>query len=366
MSVRDRPTLGPFFSSNGAAMSMTLTDQRRSAQTLSSSVRAGISLPEIARDLAQMQPEFAEHWGRAEISVSAGQALYESLDGVWPEALVRAVQAGEEAGQLDPVLRHIVKALAIQNDIATALKGLRFPAAVVAFGVLTFIGLMVTSIPSTARSLRVEDANALVKLSLAMEAITQSYWMPITGGLTFAFYKVVNWFNTEQGKAAALDFGLKVPHLDEPLRNLYFGLWCEYLSLMVRAGITVPKALELTAPILPPSLRPGLEAMRNDLVDLNLSLEAAVDVERLGRLSQRDPRLDWPRYVRQVFIVGDRTGMLDEELSRIGPMLIEEGVVALKAFCKAAEVIATIAGVATAVICFMAVYSPIIGMIEKH
>lgn len=349
-------------------MLMSLSEQRRCAQALSTSVRAGIPLPEVMRDLARMQPEYAEHWKQAELALSAGRAFYESLDGVWPEAIVRAVQAGEEAGQLEPVLQHLVRALNVQAEISGAIRGLRFPVGVVAFGLGTFLALMIFAVPKTARSLRVEDINGVTQLSLAMEAFYKAYWQPVSIGLVLIVWKIWTWFQTEQGRAAALDFGLTVPRLDQSLRNLYFGLWCEYMSLMVRAGITVPKALELTAPILPPSLRPGLEAMRNDLVDLNLSLEASVDVDRLERLStqhKHDPRLAWPRYIRQAFVVGDRTGMLDDELTKIGPILIEEGVVSLKAFCKTAEVAATVAGVLSAAVSFMAVYSPIIGMIEK-
>lgn len=344
-------------------MLMNLSEQRRSAQALSSNVRAGVTLPEAMRDLAHMQPEYADHWSKAEVAISAGNLLFESLEGVWPSALVRAVHAGEEAGQLEAVLKHIVKALAIQNDISTELKGLRFPAGVLGFGLLTFVLLMVFAVPKTARSLRVEDANELTQLSLLMESFFKNYWIPFGFVMGVAIVKLTTWIQTEEGRAAALEFGLKIPQLRDPLRNLYFGLWCEYMSLMVRAGITVPKALELTAPVLPPSLRPGLELMRRDLVDFNLQLEEAVN---LDRLLPGDPRHEWPRFIRQVFVVGGRTGSLDEELSSVSPMLIEEGVATLKAFCKSAEVFATIAGVGCAVICFVGVYSPIIGMIQHQ
>lgn len=103
--------------------------------------------------------------------------------------------------------------------------------------------------------------------------------------------------------------------------------------------------------------------MRRDLVDFNLQLEQAVDIDRL---LPGDPRLEWPRFIRQVFVIGGRTGSLDDELTSVGPMLIEEGVELLKAFCKSAEVFATIGGVGCAVICFVGVYSPIIGMIQQH
>jgi hypothetical protein len=53
-------------------------------------------------------------------------------------------------------------------------------------------------------------------------------------------------------------------------------------------------------------------------------------------------------------------------LERFGAELVKQGLEQFKVCCKRAEIMGTIGGAALAGLCFIGVYSPIVGLLSKH
>lgn len=337
---------------------MNLKEIKASASALASNFRGHIPMDEAVRTMVAVQPKYEEYWSDVERSVVAGNPLSQSLPTIWPDALVGAVKAGEESGKMEEVFAHITKATEIQLQLRKLLMKLTYPAGIGLAGVLVFILIMVLVAPNTARSFRAQDSNGITQLAFAMEAVFKPYWMMILAGVAVASVLAFKWATSEEGKGALTEIALQVPYLGPGLRDMYFGLWAEYMAMMSAAGITTDRAILLTVDLMPVSLRDGLVAFERDISVNNLSLEQAANV---GALRADDPRQEWPLFIRRAFIVGDRAGDLDGEMQRIAPELIQQGVAKISVSIELGNVGATVLAGLLAASSFAGIYAPIIG-----
>lgn len=337
---------------------MNLKEIKVSASALASSFRGRIPMDEAVGMMVSVQPKYAEYWADVERSVQAGNSLSQSLPAIWPEALVGAVMAGEESGKMEQVFAHITKATEIQLRLRKLLMKLMYPALISLAGLTVFVLIMVLVAPSTARTFRAQNSNGITQLALAMEAFFKPYWMMVLAALAGGAVIGYKWAISDEGKAAMAEMALQVPYLGPGLRDMYFGLWAEYMAMMSAAGITTDRAILLTVNLMPVSLRDGLVAFERDISVNNLSLEEAANS---AMLHADDPRQEWPLFVRRAFIVGDRTGDLDGEMQRIAPELLEQGITKISLSIELANIGATVVAGLLAASSFVGIYGPIIG-----
>jgi type II secretory pathway component PulF len=344
-------------------MTMNLRQLKTSASTIASHLRAGVSMQETMQVLSVVQGDYFEHWDRARERVAAGSPLFECLTDIWPETLLSAVRAGEEAGKLDAVLTHLTSALDVEQQISDTMKLLRYPILITIVGIVVFLGLMVFAVPATARVLHVEHSNFITGLAMSLESFFKSYWMPISLFLVAGGYKLFGWIRSDDGKDTIEDWSLQIPIMQVSIKNMRFGVWADYMALVIDAGIPTTRALLVTAPILPARLRVGLELAERDLTTKNTSLE---DTVNLKLLDDDDPRRDWPLFIRNAIVLGDRAGGLDTQLQRVGSELVKIGIESFVVQCKAAEALGTLFAASLVGLSFLAIYGPIIGLIKTH
>lgn len=340
---------------------MNLKEIKESASALASQFRGHVPMAEAIVIMPTIQPKYAEYWEAVGRSIDAGNPLSSSLHEIWPEALVSAVIAGEEAGKMEAVFTHIAKAIQIQLDLRKLLMKLVYPAVIGVAGVLVFIGIMVLVAPKTARVFRSMEANPITALSMAMESFFLNYWMVVLAGAVGGAVVAYKWAESQEGKETLLELALSVPYVGLGLKDLYFGLWAEYMAMMAAAGITTDRAILLTLPLMPSSLQGGLAAFERDISVNNLPLEDAANV---ALMRDDDPRREWPLFIRRALILGDRTGVLDQELLRVAPELVEQGVTKVSRAIDFGNVGATVVAGLLVAMSFLAVYAPIVGAIK--
>lgn len=340
---------------------MNLHEIKDSANALASQFRARVSMAEAVAVMPTIQPGYSDFWEEVARSIDAGNSLSLSLPKVWPEALVSAVIAGEEAGKMEQVFAHISKTLMIQLSVRKLLMKLIYPAAIGIAGIVVFICIMVFVAPSTARVFRAQNANAITILSMAMESFFKAYWMVVIAGCVTAVIVFFKWASSEEGKETLVEFALGLPYVGVGLTDLFFGLWAEYMAMMAGAGLTTERSILLTQDVLPPSLRLGLVAFERDLSVRNLPLQDAANV---ALMREDDPRQDWPLFIRRAFIVGSRTGVLDEQFLVVAPELREQGIARVDVAISTASIGATVLAGILVALSFVAIYAPILGAVK--
>lgn len=317
---------------------MTLKETGAAAAALGNQVAAGIPVDQALTRLVQMQPGYAEFWTRAALLVQSGRPLSEALVEVWPAALVSAVKAGERSGKLEGVLARIEENVDLQLSLRTTLFKLAYPVGMGLAGLAVFVGFMLFVLPGLAKSLATKSQSFVFELSTWMSAFVFENWTMLlaVGGAGVA--ALIMWLRTPEAQGLILELLLEIPVVKTALRDMYFGLWSNYMAMMVAAGITTSEALKLTGSVLPAELKESIAVFERDLSANNRSIYEAAN---LSKLPAADARVKWwPFYISNAFLVAEQTGEIDRELLRVAPSLIKEGVKTMNTVIAAANVVA--------------------------
>lgn len=317
---------------------MNMSEVAESAAGLGNQMQAGIPLDQALLRLVKMQPTYADFWSRAVLSVQSGRRLSESLPEIWPTTLVGVVKAGEQSGGLDMIFGRIEETIELQQKLRRAMLQLTYPVGMGLAGLGVFIGFMVFVLPGLSKALGAQSKGFVFELSDWMAAFANENWAVVLVGITVAVGMVATWLRTQEGRTAVLEVFLGVPVIKDAFRDLYFGLWSNYMAMVVAAGISTTEALKMTAVVLPTGMNDSVLAFERDLSVSHRSMSDAVDPEKLPADDLRV--IWWPFYVTNAFIVAEQTGAIDRELLRVAPSLIKDGMKKLESVIAVANVVA--------------------------
>lgn len=343
---------------------MTLNEIGATASALGNQLGAGIPLDQALSRMGQLQPAYAEIWARAVQQIQNGERLSDALTGVWPDSLITALKAGEQSGSVDLVFRRIEETVELQLSLRGTLMRLAYPASTGLMGLGVFLGFMIYVIPLLAKSIGHNgNADPIFQFSAWLSAFVLSNYVTIGVVMGVAIAALVAWLKTPEARSMILDKLLMIPVVKTALRDMYFGLWANYMAMMVSAGIPTTAALRLTAPVLPGVLRESIDVFERDLSGNNLSMSDSAD---LAKLPPDDPRTRWwPFYIANAFIVANQTGEVDKELLRVAPALINEGVKKVNRAIAVANVVAMALSAALTVSPLAAYYTEIFAAIRN-
>lgn len=342
---------------------MTLNEIWEASGSLASQFRAQVEIQDAVGTMSSAQPHYAEFWEEAKVSVEAGNPLSVSLAAVWPDSLVGAVKAAEESGTMEEVFARVTEAVGIQIELRKTMMKLSYPIGIMVVAVLAFIVVMTFAVPMTTRSLGLKaDGNFMTSLAFAMEAFFLNSWVIVVAGVVGAVIFGVKWAQSEEGRKSMMEMGLKLPIVGEGLHLLSFGIWAKYMSLMFSAGIALDRSISLTVGTLPDSRQVGFEAFVRDISTNNYPVSYAANV---ANFSDDDARHQWPLFIRRAFLVGDKTGRIDDQMNVVAPELIKAGVRRIERGIEVGKVLATaVAGMLISLVLF-AVYSPTFSAIRN-
>lgn len=304
---------------------MNLKDIEMAAAALGNQGSAGIPLADATKRMRRLQKKHGDFWTKVSQGIEGGHRISEYLIGVWPEAIVNAVIAGETSGKLNEVFNRIEETTALQRKINAMVYKLIYPIGLGLAGFCVFIFFMTQVIPSLSASLGVGNQGFVFELSKWMSYTLKNHWISILVGCVVIGFLVYLWLSDAGNRAALVNVILGIPVVGSALRNLYFGLWSHYMGLVDASGsIPLTDGLIMTSAVLPVPLRAGLVLMSEEVVARGMSNASDPEKQKAG-----DPRCDWPFYVGNAFVIAEQTGSLEAELSRAAPAMIKDGTAQL-------------------------------------
>lgn len=340
---------------------MSLKEIGTTAAALGNQIGAGIPIDQALSRMAQMQPQYSDFWHRTVQDIRSGHLLSDSLQEVWPKSLVSAVKAGEQSGRIDNIFKRIDETIELQLSLRSTVMQLGYPIGMGIAGLIVFLGFMVFVLPMLAKSLNSKSQSAIFEFSSWLSALVLGNAVALGIAAGLGVFTLIAWMKTPQAQASILEFCLNIPVLKDALGSMYFGLWSNYMAMMVSAGIPTTQALLLTAPILPGVLGESIEVFESDL-SANKSIAASSD---LATLPNDDLRaIWWPFYISNAFLVGEQTGEIDKELLRVAPALIKDGVTTMNRVVSIANVVALAISAALIVSPLAAYYAEIFSSIR--
>lgn len=246
-------------------------------------------------------------------AVRDGRTLSQSLarsPALFPELYVNMVRAGESAGMLDEILMRLAEARESDDELRSrVVSAIAYPAFVVVIGLLSVLVILTFFLP---RIVHIFDGLHQVlpwptRIVLAVSGVCSHFWPVLLVLAAVAVLLAKRSLATRAGRLALDVAVLRLPVIGVFARDTDVVRFARTLSLLVRAGISVDKALALAA---------------NTLTNMKLREDiagAADETVRQGATVadgfRRRPGI--PEFVTNMVAVGEESGRLDEVLLEV-------------------------------------------------
>jgi type IV pilus assembly protein PilC len=286
-------------------------------------------------------------------SIESGKTLADSFreqEEVLDEITLNLIEAGEQSGNLEDILEKLAVELEEKNQLSSKIKSaMIYPAIILVIIIGVVILMMFVLVPSMAEIYQDFDAELpfATRLLMSMSDFFLNYWWAIITVLAVLVIGIKYYLDTPKGKRNFDKLILKVPSIGTIIAKMQLSQFTRILALLLGSGLSIIKAIELTA------LSLSNEMFRDTL------MEAKDEVEKGGPLAIPIARSEYyPLLVSSMIAVGEETGEIDTVLAKVSQYYKEEVNTATSNLSSILEpVFLVIMGLAIGFIA-MAVYMP--------
>ena len=284
-------------------------------------VSAGLPLTKSLEIMTQQvaNPKFRKVLVTVLKSVESGKTLSDSFraeEEIFDEITINLIEAGEESGNLDDLLQKLAVELEEREALGGKIKSaMIYPVIILLIIVAVVLLMMFVLVPSMSDIYGDFGAELPFVTRFLMDAseFFLSYWWAI---LTVVLVLVVGfkyYLDTEKGKRNLDKLVLKIPVIGGIITKMQLSQFTRVLSLLLGSGLSIMKALELTA-----------NSLSNEMFRDTLK-EARDEVEKGGSLALPIARSDYfPLLVSSMIAVGEETGEIDTVLAKVSDYYKEE------------------------------------------
>jgi len=277
-------------------------------------ISANVSLVQSLKLLVEQTSNEKMKAAVAEIAdeVDGGTKLSDSLaqrPQIFSNFFINVVKSGESSGKLDEVLNYLADELEKDYDMTSKIKGAMIYPAFVLCG-LTGVGvvMMVFVIPKLTAMMA--ESGAILPLPtrilMMISDALANYWyifIILIIGLVVGYKQMSR---TPAGKKILDNAILRVPVFGKLFQRIYLVRFTRSLQTLIMGGVTISKALGITAEVV------TNEVYRDLIRDTRKEVE---DGNSISSIFMNSPMV--PSMVSQMLKIGEKTGRLDMVLERI-------------------------------------------------
>lgn len=323
----------------------------------------GAGLP-LTRGLQVMEQQienaaFRRIITQVKTSVEAGKSLADSFreaDEIFDDVTINLIEAGESSGNLDDILDKLAVELEESKKLQSKLKSaLTYPMILLVVIVAVMLLMMFVLVPSMSEIYSEFDAELpwITQFLMDMSKFFVGYWwlvLVVILGLVIGF-KI--WVDTPSGSRTKDKIIVKMPIVGVIVSKMQIAQFTRLLGLLLSSGLSIIRALELTALSLS-------NQMFREVV-----MEAKKEVEKGGSLALPIARSEYyPLIVSSMIAVGEETGELDNVLAKVAEYYKDEVDVATENMSSILEpVFLILMGLAIAFIS-LGIYMPMFQLSE--
>ncbi len=244
--------------------------------------------------------------------VDSGAFLSESFGkrpNIFSNFFVNIIRSGETSGKLDEVLNYLADEMEQNYDMVAKIKGaMIYPIFIVCGLIGVGIVLMIYVIPNLTQILT--ETNAVLPLSTRIVIATSNFFknylwavglIVVGAGVGIHFY-----LKTYIGRLQIDIIKLRMPIFGKLFRYIYLMRFARSLSTLLKGGVIITKALEITADVI------GNVVYREIILD---TLESINDGNPVYSVMDKSRYV--PKMVPQMIAVGEKTGKLDVVLDKV-------------------------------------------------
>jgi type IV pilus assembly protein PilC len=337
-------------------------DISRFTRQFATMISAGLPMVQCLEILAsQMEsPEFRKIINEVKESVQSGSTLSEAMSRhkkAFDELYVNMVEAGEVGGALDTILVRLATYREKADKLIRKVKGaLVYPVVVMIVAVGVTFAMLRFIVPVFAKMFAGLGAElpAPTKMVLSISQFLQSNTITMIIGLAGLIVAYRLFVRKPAGRLAVDKLKLRMPLLGDLIRKSAISRFTRTLSTLLSSGVSILDALNITA------RTSGNMVLQNAIRGAMISIAEGETIT--------SPLKDsgvFPPMVTQMISVGEKTGGLDEMLSKIADFYDEEVDASVAALTSIIEpVIIVFMGAMIGAI-LIAMYLPMFDIIGK-
>ena len=228
---------------------------------------------------------------------------------VFSRFYVAMVRSGEESGKLEEIFTFLADYLERSYELARkARNALIYPAFVLSAFIVVVTLMLVFVIPNLANILleSVQKIPIYTRIIIGISDFLRNFGVVLLALLAVLAVFLVRYSRTEGGRAYFARLLLALPIIGGLYKKIYLSRIADNLHTLLSGGITVVRALEITAEVV------GNEVYRKILLDSMDSVKSGSMIsDALSRYA------DVPRLLSQMIRIGEETGKLDYILKSI-------------------------------------------------
>ncbi len=316
---------------------------------LATLVEADMPLAEGLRTLAQQ----TEKSGLSKIvtdvaeAVEGGSSLSAALSAhpkIFTSFYVKLVQAGEVTGKLQSSLSYLADYLERSQGINSKIRGaLIYPAFVVSAMLIVSLIMAVYVLPQLLAVFKdsgIKDLPLSTRILMASTDFLNTYLYYILGILIIGGFLLFKFLRSPEGKVWKDDALVHLPALGGVIQNLYLARISESLSTLIKSGISILDAIQITA-----------DLVGNDNYRL-IMLASGENVRNGGTISEiLMKHNEMPPLFSSMVAIGERTGKLDYMLEHISKFYKSESEAAIGSITQLIEpILVLVLGFAVAIL----------------
>jgi len=325
-------------------------------------IGAGLPMVQCLEILSQQMEsaELRRVIGEVKESVQAGTTLAEALSRhkkVFDDLYVNMVDAGEIGGALDTILVRLAVYREKADALARKVKGaMIYPAVVMTVAIAVTFIMLTYIVPIFAKMFAGLGAElpAPTQFVLSLSAFLRANILTGLGLLIALFIAYRYYSKTPSGRLNIDRVKLRLPLLGDLIRKSVIARFSRTLATLISSGVSILDALDITA------RTSGNRVIHDAIKKSVLSIAEGETITQPLKESKV-----FPPMVVQMISVGEKTGGLDEMLTKIADFYDEEVDAAVAALTSIIEpVIIVFMGVVIGGI-LIAMYLPMFEIIGK-
>jgi type IV pilus assembly protein PilC len=285
-------------------------------------ISAGIPLPRAIFSLKEQakNKRFKKALEKIEEDIKKGTKFSDAISEfpqIFNEFYQSMVKVAEETGNLEEVLGILARQMEKENEMKSKIIGaLIYPAvvvlAMVGIGILMLI-MVVPKLAETFKELEVE-LPLTTKIVIGLGDFLSQKWYLFFGILFFSIFIFFQILKTKIGKKIFDKISLKIPIISGLIQKTNSASTARNLSSLISGGVSLPRALEITANTL------GNVFYKEALFS---AVERVKKGEKLS-LALKPYQKIYPLTLIQMIEVGEETGETSEVLLKLAEFYEEE------------------------------------------
>lgn len=290
-------------------------------QLLATLLRAGITLPEALRALADQteSPRLRSMLSTIQERVNEGSSLADAMKTyptAFPSLYINMVRAGEASGALETVLLRLAEFMDKQNVLRSKIiSALMYPLLLSVISGAIIVILLVRVVPNITEMFT--DMSAKMpwntRLLIAISTLFSRYWIVLVLLAIGTVLLFRRWRQSPRGRWQGDAILLRIPVVSELVLKIAVSRFSRTLSTLLTSGVQLLEALDITRALLGNVVLEKVVNQARDSIREGDSVASAL--KRSGR---------FPPLVTHMIGVGERSGQLEEMLLNVADTYEQE------------------------------------------